>query len=911
LNLRRQTITVNVLGTNIGATTIPFTLPRPPMHRLLISAVAITLSSLLTLPAQAIPASSNVEQTTTQLPRNIRPAHYDVTLKPDAKALSFDGNVSILIEVLQPTNSITLNAAELVFAKVILSKDLSGASFPAPSIQLNPAQQTASFNFEQTIPTGWYRLNIDYSGKIGTQAAGLFALDYDSNDGRKRALYTQFETSDARRVIPSWDEPAYKATFKLEATIPTGQLAVSNMPVEDQRDLGKGYSRVSFLRSPKMSTYLLFFGLGEFDRATAKQADTEIGVITKKGGTTQAAFALASTQGILEEYNGYFGTPYPLPKLDNIAAPGRSQFFSAMENWGSIFTFEHSILLDPAISTQADKQRAFMIAAHETAHQWFGNLVTMAWWDDLWLNESFASWMESRTTAKLHPKWNSALGDVNDRDRAIELDSLASTHPVVQHVETVAQVNQAFDAITYQKGEAVIRMLEAYVGEEAWRIGIRRYMQAHRYDNTVSTDLWRELEVAAGKPIAAIARDFTLQPGVPLIRVENQVCTAGKSQLRLRQGEFSKNNPDKKPLRWRVPVRVQSPAAAPVSQLVTGGVATITVPGCGPVIVNAGQSGYFRTLYAPKLFAEIVKNFASLAAIDQLGILSDASSLGLAGLQSPTDMLELAKAAPLSADPQVWDRIASVFRGIDEFYRGDAARQAQFRRFAIAQLTPVLAKVSWTAIPNEPDTVAILRNDLIGTLGSLGATEVISEARRRYLAQGADPSAVPAPLRKTILGVVAQHADAAVWEQLHATALQEKTPLIKDQLYTLLSIVEDQSLARQALDLALTAEPGATTSSAIIQAVSRFHPDLAFDFAVAHLSAVIEKVDAPSRGNYFAKLAERSLDFNMIGKINAYAAANLPKGSRRSADTAIATIGYRIKARNERLPLIDQWLEQH
>jgi len=882
------------------------------MHRLLISAVAITLGSLLTLPAHAIPANSSTGQTTTQLPRSIRPAHYDVALKPDAKALSFDGKVSISIEVLQPTNSITLNAAELAFAKVVLSKDQNGASFPAPNIQINEAQQTATFTFEQAIPPGWYRLNIDYSGKIGTQAAGLFALDYDSNDGRKRALYTQFETAHARRVIPSWDEPAYKATFTLEATIPTDQLAVSNMPVEDRRDLGEGYSRVQFLTSPKMSTYLLFFGLGEFDRATAKLADTEIGVITKKGGTAQAAFALASTQGILQEYNDYFGTPYPLPKLDNVAAPGRSQFFSAMENWGSIFTFEHSILLDPAISTQADKQRAFMIAAHETAHQWFGNLVTMAWWDDLWLNESFASWMESRTTAKLHPEWNSALSDVNDRDRAIELDSLASTHPVVQHVETVAQVNQAFDAITYQKGEAVIRMLEAYVGENAWRSGIRQYMQAHRYANSVSADLWRELEAAAGKPIAAIAQDFTLQPGVPLIRVENQVCKAGKSQLRLRQGEFSKNNPDKKPLRWRVPVRVQSFAnAATVDQLVTDGVAAITVPGCGPVIVNAGQSGYFRTLYAPKLFAKIIKNFASIAAIDQLGILSDASALGLAGLQPPTDVLELVKATPISADPQVWDKVAAVLRGIDEFYRGDTARQAQFRRFAIARLTPVLDKTSWTATPGEPDTVAILRNNLIATLGSLGAPDVITEARRRYLAQSADPTAVPAPLRKTILGVVAQHADTAAWEQLHAAALAEKTPLIKDQFYSLLSTTEDESLGRRALDLALTAEPGATTSSAMIQSVSKFHPDLAFDFAIAHLPAVTEKVDAPSRGNYFSRLAERSLDPAMIGKINTYAAANLPAGSRRSADTAIATIGYRIKIRTKQLPTFNQWLEQH
>jgi len=882
------------------------------MYRLLISATAIVLAGSLSLPAHAVSQQASVEATTTQLPRTIRPTHYDVALQPDAATLTFDSKVAISIDVLQPTDSITLNATDLVFGKVGLSGGPGQATFQLTTTQLNAANQTVTFSFDKTIVPGQYRLSIDYSGKIGTQTAGLFALDYDTSDGKKRALYTQFETAYARRVIPSWDEPAYKATFKLEATVPNGELAVSNMPVEEKRDLGDNRSRVRFLTSPKMSTYLLFFGLGEFDRATAKTGDTEIGVIAKKGGTGQAAFALASTQGILQEYNDYFGTPYPLPKLDNIAAPGRSQFFSAMENWGAIFTFEHSILLDPSISTQADKQRAYVIAAHETAHQWFGNLVTMEWWDDLWLNESFASWMESRTTAHLHPEWNTALGAVSSRDRAMELDSLSSTHPVVQHIETVAQVNQAFDAITYQKGEAVIRMLEAYVGTDAWRTGIRNYMQKYRYSNAVSTDLWQELETAAGKPIAAIAEDFTRQPGVPLISVEDVSCTAGVSHLQLRQGEFSKDRPDKKALRWRVPVLIRPlDGTAPVGKLVSGGKATLTVPGCGPVIINAGQSGYFRTLYAPKQFATITNRFASIAAIDQLGILSDTWALGFAGLQPAADILNLVTATPLNADPQVWDKIAGVLRNIDDFYRGDNTHQTPFRRFAIAQLSPALAKTGWTAISDEAETIAILRNDLIDTLGSLGAQDVIAEARRRYLAQETDPAAIPAALRKTILNVVGQHADATTWEQLHAKALAEKTPLIKDQLYSLLAVTEDESLSRRALDLALSAEPGATNSAAMIAGVSRLHPDLGFDYAIAHITEVTEKLDAPSRGNYFAKLAERSFDTAMIDKVNAYAAAHLATDSRRSADTAIATIGYRIKVRNERLPLINQWLEHH
>ena len=310
------------------------------------------------------------------------------------------------------------------------------------------------------------------------------------------------------------------------------------MPVAQRTDLGNGRSRVRFAPTPRMSTYLLFLAVGDLDRATTRVGDTEIGVVTKKGALDQAQFALDSSAIVLREYNDYFGTPYPLPKLDNIAAPGRSQFFGAMENWGAIFTFEYALLLDPSISTEGDRQSIFEIAAHEISHQWFGDLVTMAWWDDLWLNEGFASWMAGRTTEKLHPEWNSALHAVTSRDAALERDALATTHPVVQHVETVEQANQAFDVITYEKGEAVIRMLEGYVGAEPWRAGVRRYIQTHAYANTVSDDLWRDIEAEAGKPITAIAHDFTLQPGVPLVTVGDVACREGASQVSLAQGEL-------------------------------------------------------------------------------------------------------------------------------------------------------------------------------------------------------------------------------------------------------------------------------------------------------------------------------------------------------------------------------------
>ncbi|GAB3388713.1 M1 family metallopeptidase [Lysobacter fragariae] len=883
------------------------------MRRTLVTAIALALAG--TGPVLAKPASGSAPSTapemrdaTTQLPRTVRPTHYDLTVVPHADSMRFDGHVAITLDVLEPTTAITLNAVDMVFANTTLAG--ASRSTLTPEVSIDAEAQTATFGFREPLAPGRYTLTTDYTGKIGTQANGLFAIDYDTKAGKKRALYTQFENSDARKFMPSWDEPNYKATFTLTATVPSNQLAVSNMPAVATKDLGNGTRQVKFGQSPRMSTYLLFFSVGDFERAATKLGNTEVGVVTQSGLVDQAKFALESSVDVLREYNDYFGTPYPLPKLDNVASPGSSQFFGAMENWGAIFTFEHTLLLDPTISTQSDKQRVYSVAAHEIAHQWFGDLVTMSWWDDLWLNEGFATWMAGRTTAKLHPEWNTKLGTVNGRESAMSRDAVASTHPVVQHVETVEQASQAFDSITYQKGGAVIRMLEGFVGESAWREGVRNYMKAHAYGNTVSDDLWREVEAAAGKPILDIAHDFTLQPGVPLVRVESVACDGNTTTVKLTQGEFTKDRPDKQPLRWRVPVIAQA-GGETVRTVIEGGSATLDLPGCGPVIVNAGQSGYYRTLYSQPQFAAIRNGFAKLDPIDQLGLMGDAWALGMAGLRPATDYLELARATPVDADPKIWGDIADQLSGLDDYYRGDTARQEKFRAFAIRTLSPVFKRVGWEAKAGEADPVAILRTQLIGVLASLGDAPVIEEARRRYAASATDADAMPTALRKTILGVVATHADALMWDKLHAAALAETTPLVKDQFYGLLSSAEDPALATRALELALSPEPGETNSARMISIVASHHPELGFDFAATHRELVDTKIDTTSISRYYPGLASGSLDPATIEKLRDFAGKHIAASSRRATDTAVANIEYRIKVRSERLPAIDAWLDKH
>ena len=381
------------------------------------------------------------------------PVAYDISVDPDGKALTFSGSETVTVDVARPTRTITLNAAELRITRA----SFDGA--PATTA-IDDAGQTLTVTLPRAAAKGRHQLSLAWTGVINKSAQGLFAIDYTNTDGSAdRMLATQFEAPDARRFAPMWDEPSFKARFTLSTTAPTGQLAFSNMPV-DHADKGASVTTWHFKTSPVMSSYLLFLGMGDLERRTVRAGDVEIGVITRKGVSAQGDYALSQAQRLLTYYNTYFGQPYPLPKLDMIAGPGSSQFFGAMENWGAIFYFENELLFDPARATESNRQRIYTVVAHEMAHQWFGDLVTMAWWDDLWLNEGFASWMENKSSRDLNPTWEAGATAVSeDREGALGLDATAATHPIVRHVETVDQIGLAFDAITYQMGQALIDMM--------------------------------------------------------------------------------------------------------------------------------------------------------------------------------------------------------------------------------------------------------------------------------------------------------------------------------------------------------------------------------------------------------------------------------------------------------------------
>ena len=838
-----------------------------------------------------------------RLPPDVVPVHYDMRVDPDAAHLVFSGSETITISVLRPTRTIVMNAADVTVGKALLD----GRSAPT-RISFDSKDETVSFAFARPIAAGTHRIALDFAGKIYQSAAGLFAVDYKDGSADKRMLVTQFEATDGRRFAPMWDEPGRKATFTISVATPKGQQSFSNMPVASTRPGADGKTWVSFRTTPKMSSYLLFFGQGDVERRTRMVGKTEIGVITRRGVGDQGEYALDSAARLLTFYNDYFGTPYPLPKLDMVAAPGASQFFDAMENWGGILYFDKVMLVDPKATGESQRQQISSDIAHEMAHQWFGDLVTMRWWDDLWLNEGFASWMASKATDALNPDWHvAAQTAAYAHQTGINLDAGGSTHPIVQRITSADQITAAFDQIAYSKGEAVIRMLEGAVGPDRFRAGIRRYMADHAYGNTVTDDLWAEVSRAAGRPVKPMMDSFTLQPGVPLITVSQPACRGGALRFSLTQGRYGIDAASRKPLSWIVPVTWQGRGKGE-ADVIAAHPAAVSVPGCGrPPVINPGQLGYYRTLYSAPHFDALATRFGQLGLTDQVGLLADTLALG-SGEYAPLERYyRLIDRVPPDADPLVWRVIAGELDGINGILEGDSA-QAAFQVRARALLAPQFARVGFARHAGEPADVAQLRETLIATLGELGDPQVIAAARRA--AEGG-LDALPAATRSAVLGVYGRNAGRDEWETLHRAARAARNPLLARAYWIALGEARDPALAQKTLDLVLGDEPTVPNRASMLRAVSYEHPEMAFDWAAAHADAVNQLIETSSRAGFIVSLAEPSADLALVDRVQAYADRALPPEARQGAVRAITSIQNRAHMRKVESGPAAAWAAQH
>ena len=763
------------------------------------------------------------------LPRNVLPRRYRLTLEPDLDSFTFTGRQTVDVEILEPAARITLNAAELDIGEVALRRD-GGAPVGVHSVVLDADAETVTLDFGRVLSPGPAQLDLSFSGVLNDRLVGFYRSEYRTADGEIRYLATtQFEATDARRAFPCWDEPALKAVFDVTLVFADGYQAVSNTPIVAESAPAPGRKSVTFAETPVMSTYLLAFVVGDLVSVEADAADgTRVGIWTTPGKESQAAFALDTSVKLLGYFNDYFGIPYPLPKLDHIAIPDFAA--GAMENWGCVTYRETALLVDPANSSAGTRQRVAEVVAHEMAHMWFGDLVTMEWWDDLWLNESFASWMGTKAVDWLFPDWAMWTQFVNmDTNRALSLDGLKNSHPIEQEVKNPAEVSQLFDAISYSKGASVIRMLEQFLGPEVFRGGLYRYLSSHEYGNARTQDLWAALEQESGQPVTAIMDSWVMQMGYPVLQVNAERTDAGSVRLSLSQERFvydrmpgddaPRNGGDAGEV-WRVPVTVSAPAAA-ASTVMDGPQAQIAIATDDWYKVNADQTGFYRVNYGSDDWMRLAPAIRSLElpATDRLGIQNDAYALSRAGRLPVTRFLELAGAYAGETDASVWGDLASNLRDIEQLIIGEAAHPA-YQKFARELFAPAARRVGWTPGPGEGHLDSLLRSTVLGQSGSYNDPETLAQAGELFDAYQSNPDAVHPDLRGVVCSLAAQAGGRdtfdRLWDLEARATLQEE----KIRLLLALSRFQDAGLLNETLERSVSPRVRSQDTITVVAAVA-------------------------------------------------------------------------------------------
>ncbi|HEY3663516.1 MAG TPA: M1 family metallopeptidase [Chthoniobacterales bacterium] len=841
-----------------------------------------------------------------KLPKEVRPTEYAIRIAPNVEKLTFTGSETVKIQVDKPVTKLVLNALEME----IESASVDGQALPKKSIVLDAKEQTLTLALPNEIAAGEHEIALKFDGKINAQGQGLFYARYQEQgtNEKKIMLGTQFEPTDARRMFPCWDEPSFRAKFQLTAIVPEKFSAVSNMPVEGETKI-EGGKEVRFGVSPSMSSYLVVLCAGELDFIEAEQDGVKLRVVTTKGKAEMGRYALESEAKILHYYNEYFGVPYPLPKLDLIAIPGG--FGGAMENWGGITYYESVLLFDPKNSSTRTKQDIFAVIAHEMAHQWFGDLVTMAWWDNLWLNEGFASWMGSKCTDRFNPEWNEWLRRTESRDPsrrvgfskdvAMQGDARSTTHPVQQPIKNEAEANGAFDEITYRKGSAIIRMLESFLGQEVFRDGIRKYIATHKYSNTTTADLWQALTEVSGKPVGEIAPGWTEQPGFPLVKVERK-----ETAIQLHQERFTVHFADPPALRWQIPLTyVTQDQPATNSFLLRDPAANLPneLPNDKAIKFNVEDTGYYRVQYDSASWNLLVAQIPRLSEADRVNLLIDAWALVEAGREPVSHYLGLLD--PVLNDDQlaVYDQIIDTFTFLNRLLAGDPLRP-RFQQYARALLRPAFDRVDWEAKPGEKAKTAALRASLIRGLGLLNDSDIIAGCRSRFDSFLSDPSSVSPDLRPAIFGVVGRYADSPTWEKLHRLGLKTNSIEEKQYLYEALASAIEPRLITRTLPIALTEELPTSRSTSLLTYSARYgeHPELVWEYAQEHMRALLAKQDALGINNFAAGLFTFFSDPKDAATLERYAKTNLPESSAHSVAKAVDEIGFRAEFKQRVAP---------
>ena len=831
-----------------------------------------------------------------KLPKEVVPTEYSIRIVPDIDKLTFTGTETVKLSVHSPVQQLVLNALELE----ITSASVDGKALPQSAIKIDKKNELLKLELPSELAAGEHTLALSFSGKINQQGQGLFYARYQGqgNSTKKIMLGTQFEATDARRLFPCWDEPVFRARFQLAAVVPENWLAVSNMPIESEKKIAGG-KEVRFAMTPSMSSYLNVFVAGELDLVESRSGPTQIRVIATKGKAEMGRYALEATAQILKYYNDYFGVPYPLPKLDQIALPGG--FGGAMEHWGGIPYYEAALLFDPKNSSAETKQDIYEVLAHEMAHQWFGDLVTMAWWDNLWLNEGFASWMGTKCTAHFNPQWEIWLRRNLPRDptrrvgiakeQAMEGDARATTHPIQQPIATEAEANSAFDDITYKKGQSFLRMLESFLGEDVFREGIRRYIATHKYSNSTTADLWNALSGSSGKPIAEIAAGWTEQPGFPVVKIKRE----GGGKVLLRQERFTVNFKNAPPLEWRIPLTYWAAGQAPASLLMTAKSEHLqNIPADRALKLNIKGAGNYRVEYDEPSWNLLLQALPNLGVEDRVNLLSDAWALIQADRAPISLYFGLVEKLPSSTELAEREQIINVLDFINRLLIGSPERE-KFQSYARSLLRPTFETLGWEPKTAEPATAGNLRASLIAALGDLNDQEIIAGCRKRFEKYLADPASLAPDLRAAVFGVVGRYADEETWNRLHELGLKTTSVEEKENYYNALAGAMDPNLVKKTLPIALTDELPTSRAIFLVSRVAREsdHPDIAWDFAKANMKALLAKTDALGANRYAPSLFTFFSEDSKANELKAYAKTNLPAESAPEVAKAVDEIQFR------------------
>ena len=713
-----------------------------------------------------------------RLPRTVVPSRYDLRLEPDLAAATFAGRVEIAVVVHEPVEEIVLNAAELQIAQAFVEG--APGDRIATSATLEEETERCRLRLGRSLAPGKWGLTIRFTGTLNDKLRGFYRSKYKNKEGEWRWLAaTQFEATDARRAFPCWDEPAFKAVFASTLVVDPALQVVSNTAVAEERT-ENGKKVVRFADTIPMSTYLVAYIVGELEATEAVmvgKAPLRVWSVPGKGGLTRFGRDIGAFS--LSYFEEYYGRKYPGDKLDLIAIPDFAA--GAMENLGAITFRETALLLDESTATHAERERVADVVAHENAHMWFGDLVTMGWWNGLWLNEAFATFMEMLAVDAWKPEWDRWTTFGASRSSALAVDGLRSTRPIEFPVEAPKDADAMFDVLTYEKGASVLRMLEQYVGPAVFRDGVRRYLERHAFGNTETSDLWRALGEASEQPIPEVMDGWIFHPGYPLIDVRR----TPENRLVLRQRRFlylgDEVGPAEEPV-WRTPVQLrflEAGGGRPEQTLLSGGdAATFEIGRASAALVNAGGHGFYRVRYAPDLLTPLLAALDRLEAIERFNLVNDAWAAVLAGLTPLAEYLGLTSHFRGERDKNVWSVIVGSFHTLNRIVEPeDRPRLAALVR---DRLTPAASALGWQPAAGESELTGQLRGDLLRALGTLGDdANVQARAAGLFAGQAADANVLAA-----VVAVLAHAGDAGRYAEFEQRFHAARTPQ-EEQRYLL------------------------------------------------------------------------------------------------------------------------------